>query len=294
MNKEQFLNPDPKNAFLQLESTNICNHNCVFCANSKITAPRCFMEKDLAMRLIKEGYEMGVRKGTFFLFGEPLLCPDIFDYYRAAADIGYRQLVLVTNLAVADEDMIRKIFDCGITDLKVSINGGRKSYAGIHGKNDYEKVMSLLEYAYKYKSDKKIPCKIISSYVVTNDNYMDLQEHESRIKKVVDFFIKTNMSSFVGTMKEERQKLTEDLYDRDLGYLYDHTVKIPCRELTEHIVVTVDGFLSLCCREPFGRAKMHDLHTMSLKDAWFSEEMRQVRYKHLENRIDGLICRKCI
>ncbi|XME02249.1 radical SAM protein [Lachnospiraceae bacterium C1.1] len=92
MNKEQFLNPDPKNAFLQLEPTNICNHNCVFCANSKITAPRRFMEKDLAMRLIKEAYEMGVRRGTFLLFGEPLLCPDIFDYYRTAADIGYRQL----------------------------------------------------------------------------------------------------------------------------------------------------------------------------------------------------------
>ncbi len=294
MHEDQFLNPNPQNAILQIETTNICNHNCVFCANSKITAPRGFIEKELAMNLIKEGYEMGVRKGAFFMFGEPLLCPDIFDYYRKAADIGYSKLILVTNLAVADEDMIKKIFDCGITDIKVSVNGGKRSYAGIHGRNDYEKVMALLTYAYQYKTDQKIPCNIISSYVVTKDNCMDIKEHESRIKNVVDFFVKTNITSFAGTMEQERQILTENLNEGDFGYLYNHTVKLPCSELTDHIVVTVDGFLSLCCHEPFGRAKIHDLHHMSLKDAWFSEKMQNIRRRHIEKAVDGLICKECL
>jgi|GEM_PF-6318416 len=64
MYEDQFLNPNPQNAILQIETTNLCNHNCVFCANSKITAPRGFIEKELAMNLIKEGYEMGVRNGA--------------------------------------------------------------------------------------------------------------------------------------------------------------------------------------------------------------------------------------
>lgn len=136
MERNRYLNPDPAEAFLQIESTNICNHRCLFCPNSKITAPRRFVERDLAMRIIQEAYDMGVRRAAFFLFGEPLLCPDIFDYYRAAADLGYTMRILVTNLAAADEAMVRAIFASGVTDLKVSINGGPQTYAKVHGRDD--------------------------------------------------------------------------------------------------------------------------------------------------------------
>ncbi len=94
----KFLNSDddyihPKDmslVALRLETTNVCNHACRFCPNRKLRRKRRFIEPDLARRVIDEAYEMGVRKGGFFIMGEPLLNDDTLKCYAYAARGGTR------------------------------------------------------------------------------------------------------------------------------------------------------------------------------------------------------------
>lgn len=293
MTKEEYLNPQQLDrVMLQIETTNICNHSCEFCPNPKITAKRSFIDRELAMRVTREAYEMGVRTVAFFMFGEPLLCPDILDYYRYAAELGYTERVLVTNLALADEKMIRDLFDAGVNAIKVSINGGSRSYAKVHGRDDYERVMSLLKYAYEYKTANQIPCTILSSYVVTKDNADEFEEHAARLKGITDFVLPVGLLDFAGSVAREKDELNAQLAGS--RHMLDISPGCPCRQLSRWMIVTVDGYLSLCCHEPYGRARVCDLRTMPLRDAWYSDTMQELRKRHLDRDLDGLLCYNCI
>ena len=294
MTREEYLRPvNMDQVMLQIETTNICNHACCFCPNPKISSERGFIDRRLAMRLIREAYDMGVRSCAFFMFGEPLLVPDILDYYRYAAELGYLRRILVTNLAAADEEMIRGIFDSGVNNLKISVNGGKDSYARVHGSDDYERVMALLEYAYRYKTENSIPCTILSSFVVTKDNISEYHEHAARIRPVTDFFVTTGIIDFAGSVRSEKEELKAFFSEDEALSMLDLSPGVPCSQLASGIYVTADGYLTLCCHEPYGRAKVCDLRTTELSEAWYSPGMQSIREKHLRGELDGLICNDC-
>lgn len=39
---------------------------------------------------------------------------------------------------------------------------------------------------------------------------------------------------------------------------------------------------------------VHDLNNMKLRDAWLSDKMRELRQKHLDDRLEGTVCYNCI
>jgi hypothetical protein len=64
--------------------------------------------------------------------------------------------------------------------------------------------------------------------------------------------------------------------------------------LVNSINVTCEGYLHLCVSDPMNIGAIHDLHNMNLKDAWYSEEMVNIRRMHKEGRIQGTVCDNCI
>ena len=285
---------DMKNVVLRLETTNICNHACAFCPNHKLVRKRKFIERNLAKRVISEAYEMGVRRGGFFIMGEPLLCEDTLEYYRYAKEMGYEFLFLTTNGSLATEEKIREIFASGVSSLKFSINGGNaETYKLTHGRDDYEKAMAALRYAHEYRDKNNINCRILSSYIVTKENVSEIKQHYQNIKDYVDDFAFFGMATFASTVLNETEELKTD-FDTENVSEVEFSNTCPCSLIVNSINVTCEGYLSLCVTDPTNLAAVEDLHYMKLKDAWYSERMIEIRRMHREGKIEGTLCDNCV
>lgn len=285
---------DMGNIVLRLETTNICNHACQFCPNRKLVRKRKFIESDLARRVIKEAAEMGVKRGGFFIMGEPLLNEETLDYYNYAKELGFDVLFLTTNGSLATEDKVKKIFDSGITSLKFSINAGStETYKKVHGKDNYEEAMAALRYAYKYRNEHNIDCRILSSYIVTKDNVHEIKQHYENIKDYVDDFAFFGMATFASTVLDDTENIKTEFDSENVPHV-DFANSCPCSLIVNFINVTCEGYLHLCVTDPMNLAAIHDLRNMSLKEAWYSDRMVEIRRMHAEGRIQGTVCDNCI
>lgn len=102
------------------ELTKKCNLHCLHCRGASnlnsINGPsrkRCF---EILDQIRKVGTPVIILTG-----GEPLLREDIFDIAKYGTDIGLR-MVLATNGAFLEPDMVRKIKESGIKRVSVSID----------------------------------------------------------------------------------------------------------------------------------------------------------------------------
>ena len=293
--EDDYLYPkDMNNVTLRLEPTNVCNHACLFCPNHKLLRRRSVIDKDLAKRVIKEAYDLGVRRAAFFIMGEPLLCKDTLEYYRYATSLGYTFLFLTTNGSLATKEKIEEIFASGIDSLKFSINGGsQETYKKIHGKDDYNKAMEALRYAREYRDKHNIDCRILSSYIVTRLNVHEIKQHYENIKNYVDDFAFFGMATYASEVLEETEGLKTD-FDSNGAEHVEFSTSSPCALLQNTICVTSEGYLVCCVTENYNMAALEDLHIMSLKDAWYGERMLSVRKMHLLNNIDKTVCGNCV
>jgi radical SAM protein with 4Fe4S-binding SPASM domain len=69
---------------------------------------------------------------------------------------------------------------------------------------------------------------------------------------------------------------------------------LPCWAIFTEGHITYDGRLSACCFDHDGRFTMGELTSTSFRDAWVSEPFRQLRQAHLERRVEGTACEKCV
>ena len=286
---------DMSRVVLRLETTNICNHKCAFCPNSKLERVKKNIDPDFAYRMIGEAAEMGVRRGAFFLMGEPLICPEVLDYYKYAKfEKNYNFLFFTTNGSLASEKKVEEILNSGIDSLKFSINAGTpETYCKIHGADDYEKAIAALKYAYEYRNRHNIKCRILSSYIVTNTNVDEAVDHYENIRDYVDDFAFFGMSSFAGAVAEETESLKSEFNPENMEYT-DFPYECPCQFLNNSININVEGYLTACVVEHMNFTAIEDLSEMSLKEAWYSDRMVAFRQRHKEKNIKGLVCYNCV
>ena len=83
--------------WIQVEITNRCNFDCVFCPSGISERPRQDMDPDLAFDLLDQLRTLGFAGTIYFhVLGEPLLHPSVFAIVDRAAEAGMRP-VLFTN-----------------------------------------------------------------------------------------------------------------------------------------------------------------------------------------------------
>lgn len=291
------LKYDLNKTTLRIELSNICNHQCIFCPNSKMNRKRCYMNEDLIYRLLKEGRSLekgGIEEVGLFMNGEPFVSKNLSSYIKYAKEIGYKHVFITTNGALADTNKLKSVIDAGLDSIKFSINAGsRETYKIVHKHDDYDKVIENLKFVYKYKMENNLDIKILSSFVITKYTNDEIDGHYNNIKPYVDEIVFFDMDRCWGIMEEETKEISINV-DTIKAPKYKRINKLPCPELFRTICVTAEGYLALCCANVFNDLVVEDLNKMSLADAWNSEKMQQIRKAHYENKIDGTLCYNCI
>ena len=275
----------PKN--MLLEVTNICNDSCLFCANSKSTRKRGFIEPKFAKKVLKEAYELGTTDVGFYATGEPLVNKELEEYIKYAKEIGYEYTYITTNGALLDKERANSLIEAGIDSIKFSINASnKKDYILIHGKDDFEKVERNL----KNLSDliKGTGIKLYISCIFTDQTKNTKDEFESIFKDYVDDIIFLHCVNQSGYMYEINNLLIDEKCAK-----YNPQNDI-CPIIFNNFYVTYEGYLTMCCSDFQNYLTVADLNQESLKEAWNNEYAEYLRKCHLQHDLIGTLCYNCI
>ncbi|MBL4654513.1 MAG: radical SAM protein [Bacteroidia bacterium] len=145
--------PFPKD--LLIETTNACNHRCVFCAQPKMTRTKKVMPKEKVVSILQEARKLGAEKVGLYSGAEPLADKNLIDYIKITKALGYTYIYISTNGAIGKNDKFKEIIDAGLDSIKFSFNAGtRESYKIVHGRDDWDQVVSNIRFVSEYRKKK--------------------------------------------------------------------------------------------------------------------------------------------
>jgi MoaA/NifB/PqqE/SkfB family radical SAM enzyme len=263
---------------IQIETSNICNHQCSFCAYTLMQRPKNHMDKNLFRQLAKEAFSLGAREIGLFAGAEPLTCKWIDEYIAFCRDIGYEYIYISTNGALANQEKLKLILDAGLNSIKFSVNGGnRETYKLVHQKDDFDTVINNIKFVNEYRKTLTQNVFLGVSFVGmphTNSTFNDLKELLADIVDEIIFYEASNQS---GQMPE----LIDPPYRN-------------CHLPFNKAHISLEGFLKVCCNDYENLLAVEDLKKMSLMEAWHSERFKALRQKHINNDLQSTVCANCI
>ncbi len=263
---------------VQIETSNICNHKCKFCAHTLMKRPMAQIDRSRFERLVKEAHACGAREIGLFAGAEPLACKNIVEHIQFCKDIGYEYLYISTNGALGNKKLYKRMLDSGLDSIKFSINAGDKEeYISIHGRNDFEKVISNLKFVGEYRKNLGHRVYVGVSFVGMDTTKGSFQNLKSHVSGYIDEIIYYDASNQSGQMHE----LPNPPYRE-------------CHLPFNKVHISLEGFLKACCNDYENYLAIEDLSKVSMIDAWHSKRFQHLRQMHIENKLEGLVCANCI
>ncbi len=202
------IRPFPKR-MVGFSLTNQCNLNCEMCWQVD-RSQKLFASFDMISRIIDEIAQLG--KPPIYLWGgEPLLHPDIKRIIEKIRSAGLFSIIntngtmlsrLADELAETPPDMII-----------ISIDGPEAIHDKIRGRSGtYKRVIEGIE---KLNSLKKVKPLIALNCVVTEDNYLKLEEIEKLRSKIKANFLEYQLMMFFSESERENYK---NAFQKEYGY----------------------------------------------------------------------------
>ena len=277
--------PFPRANFL-IETSNACNHKCIFCAHTKMTRKIGRIKPEFVLDILRQAYDLGTREVGFYATGEPFLVPELPKFIKQAKEIGFEYTYLTSNGALATPDRIHEVIDAGLDSIKFSINApDRKTYEFIHGKDDFDVVMDNLKYlnTYRKKSGRKF--KIFVTGILTRYTEYKKDEYHEVFRGLADEIVFKNVYNQGGYMPE-----IEDL----LKCYSDEETFRRCNLPFDAISITYEGYLSIENADYENMLVVADLNKVSLKEGWYGKKMKKIRQKFIDGDLSGLVCDGCV
>jgi len=265
----------------------------MFCAH-RVTRVReswsyAEIEKNLLRRILKEGYEMGLRRVGLYTIGEMFLCNDVLYHIQNAKEIGYTYIYSDTNGALATKERLASVIESGLDSLKFSINAGKRhTYKIIHGSDDFDKVIENLRACHELKLKLNPKFKIMVSFIATKQTEDEVELLKEIVSPYVDQIVVRPVRAFFQQYDDNFTHMSTETFGGSTK-----RAKIPCAMVLNRVHVTSEGYLSACCIDFKRDLLLADLKTMSLSDAWLSENAVNFRKRHLEKQVEGTMCFGC-
>lgn len=263
---------------VQFETTNICNHNCSFCAYNIMQRSKAVMDVSLFKRLCKEAYDLGAREIGLFSGAEPLTCKNLHHFVSYAHSIGYEYSYISTNGIVGGAERLIQLIDSGLRSIKFSVNGGtREAYLRVHKKDDFEKVIENIKAVSDYRAKVGQTIYLSVSFVECEDSLGTFQFLRELVDGYVDEVIYYKADNQSGQVEGFSRPIFTDC---PLPFNKAH--------------FTVEGYLRACCNDYENLLAVEDLANQSMIDAWHSERFRSLRKRHIDDALNGTLCGRCI
>ncbi len=170
----------PEFPFLvDVELTNHCILNCIFCGQQAMTRHKGFISKEILTKVADEcsRYNTPIR---FIRWGEPFLHPQIIDFCKYIKSKGL--LLHITNNGLAiKESQMKAVIELGVDSMIFSFQGAtKKQYELMRNNHRYDELKAKVLKMVELRGDREKPFIHISSTMTDETN--------KQIKKFVDYW----------------------------------------------------------------------------------------------------------
>jgi MoaA/NifB/PqqE/SkfB family radical SAM enzyme len=285
---------------LHIETTNVCNANCIFCAYQHQQRPKGVMSWDLFRKVVDEFCDCG--GGPVNLtptVGDPLVDPLLLERLRYANNMPQiRSLAMYSNMISLGRVGARALVESGLKCLVVSMSGFDEGmYLRLYRSKMYRQVISNIKAFAAANREKGGPVDFWLSLsvdrplseVFCGSDYEALAQvvpadHISVKLRYDDWGGKIQPHDLSGTMR------LRSAYDPRFPKVS------PCAQLFSGLAVYWDGKVGACsCRDVDARELIVGDATRShLRDIWFGNEIRRLREEWLSASTRRDICKNCL
>jgi CDGSH-type Zn-finger protein len=265
-----------------------------------------YMDPLLYGRLIQQCADLGVSSVKLNYRGEPSLHPAIVAFVRAAAELGFPDIMMNTNGnggARKNPELFARIVEAGITDLMFSVDAcDRETYRRQRVGGDWEVLLGSVRSAVQARAAGKgdPDCRIRASVVRTHLNARDVDSGR------MEEFWKDKMGVDWMSVSECYFPAGQEHHWKAAHWRQMSAEEFQCPDPFRRMVVTWDGRHTMPCCQGFTLeidggpvVKLPNYPVMkSLKEAWASLNFERLREAHRRRTWDDPasgepICRSC-
>jgi len=237
---------------------------------------RKFISYDKFKEIIDEGSEKGLCSITLNVNNEPLLVKDIAEYVRYARSKGIVDVIMLTNAALLDRKMSRKLIEAGLTKIYFSLDAVKEdTYKVVRKGGDYKKavanILGFLEV--KKELGSALPVTRVS-FVRNKVNAPEEKEFLAFWSDKVDFVsIQAFVNPAYGYSNYETVK--------EMFYLKNEDLKNPgpCSQPYQRLTIYNDGSAHPCCPWYGALLTVGNVNDHSVHEIWNSDGMKALREK---------------
>ena len=229
-----------KPEIIYIETTNLCNANCIMCPHSKIERNPSIMRDEIFYKVIEHLKEAAVKGKQIFLHkeGEPLLDPQIMERIAYADRMlgQYNEIGINTNAMLLDGKKAKQLLESGIGTVYFSVDGvSKKEYEAIRINLNFETVVENIKHFFKLHQQKKSKVRVIMQMLIQNDDSNSAEAFKNMWKKYpCEFYIKKMHGYLDGGHSSQTLKRS-------------HSQVNTCTDPNRIEVVFTDGNVGLCC-----------------------------------------------
>lgn len=254
---------------------------------------RGYMDPALYHRLIRHCAEIGVSSIKLNFRGEPSLHPEIVDFVRAAAELGFPDIMMNTNGnggARKNPELFAQMVEAGITDLMFSVDAcDPETYARQRVGGEWEILLRSVRTAIEARANGAgaPDCRIRASVVRTHLNAHDVDSGR------METFWKGEMGVDWMSVSECYFPAGSEHHWKAAVWRQMTAKEFQCSDPFRRMVITWDGTHTMPCCQGFtlevdGGAVVPNGRgpTLSLKEAWASSNFARLRNAHREKTWD--------
>ena len=311
---------------LQLESTDACNLNCTTCSRDVIVSKASLLKTEYWKGIIDEMRPSNINVSGI---GEPFLHPDIFEIVAYAKRMG-ATVNCATNFTRLHGNH-RKVVECGIDQLKVSIDATNpETFRLIRGEDSWSEIIDNIRQVNKWKKllGSKTP-SIRLNFALQSFNHMQCVELVELARDLgigvlyyqhlsyVDMedrksFLTGNMSKnqLLGQLQESHERAKEYGIETNIPlWLRDFEVYWNRMQPLDELVVQrkncympwistwlgADGWVRPCPIMPWtvDEGRMGHVGTQTFAEIWNNEKYRELRAALKRGERPTRSCKTC-
>ncbi|MBN2370834.1 MAG: SPASM domain-containing protein [Vicinamibacteria bacterium] len=269
------------------------------------TGPPGYMDPILFGRLIQQCADIGVSSIKLNYRGEASLHPRIVDFVRAAAELGFPDVMLNTNgngRARQQPDLFARIVEAGITDLMFSVDAcDSATYRRQRVGGDWDVLLRSVRSAVDARGRGlgAPDCRIRASVVRTNLNAADIASGR------MESFWKDEMGVDWMSVSECYFPAGKDHHWKAAHWVRMTAAEFQCPDPFRRMVVTWDGRHTMPCCQGFTLeidggpvVPTETTPVQNLRAIWLSPNFARLREAHRNRTWDDprhgeRICRAC-
>lgn len=267
-----------------IEVTSFCNARCFFCPNVKMKRVKNIMSTKMLIKIAKRIKDEGIIPKQFNLTGtgEPLIDKELFTKIRILRKhFPESEIFFPTNLALANENIQKKMLSSGLDSISVSLNADNavdyKKIMGLDYEITIKNLKSLIKLRNKNKSKLKIYLKLAANPVNKDSINRFVKNWEGKVDGIGVSWI----HSWAGSIDNgDKRGQSKKLY--------------PCRSLFEQIIIHSNGNIALCCVDYEGRVVGGNVDKNNILSAFYAPNIEKIRDLHRTRKINNFsMCSNC-